>query len=68
MSRRLCAAAPFFTPPKNLRKNLHQLTIPLDSASRAIYIVLQERVALRRTRASRPEKGAIHEEKRQEGR
>jgi hypothetical protein len=30
--------------------------------------VLQERVALRRTRASRPEKGAIYEEKRQEGR
>jgi hypothetical protein len=30
--------------------------------------VLQERVALRRTRASRPEKGAIHEEESQEGR
>jgi len=30
--------------------------------------VLQERVALRRNRASRPEKGAIHEEENQEGR
>jgi hypothetical protein len=29
--------------------------------------VLQERVALRRNRASRPDKGAIHEEESQEG-
>jgi hypothetical protein len=42
--------------PINLRKSFRQPTIPLDSRSRAIYIVLQERVALRRTRASRPEK------------
>jgi hypothetical protein len=54
--------------PINLRKNFRQPTIPLDSRSRTIYIVLQERVALRRTRASRPEKGAIHEEESQEGR
>jgi hypothetical protein len=40
----------------------------LDSRSRTIYIVLQERVALRRNRASRPDKGAIHEEESQEGR
>jgi hypothetical protein len=30
--------------------------------------VLQERVTLRRNRASRPDKGAIHEEESQEGR
>lgn len=54
--------------PINLRKNFRQPTIPLDYRSRTIYIVLQERVALRRTRASRPEKGAIHEEESQEGR
>jgi hypothetical protein len=54
--------------PINLRKSFREPTIPLDSRSRTIYIVLQERVALRRTRASRPEKGAIHEEESQEGR
>jgi hypothetical protein len=55
------------TLPNKSRKILYQLTIPLDSRSRTIYIVLQERVALRRNRASRPEKGAIHEEESQEG-
>jgi hypothetical protein len=68
MEPRLYAAAHFFAPATNLRKNLHHFTIPLDSRFCTIYIVLQERVALRRNRASRPGKGAIHEEESQEGR
>lgn len=56
MEQRLYSAALFFAPATNLRKNFHQFTIPLDSRFCTIYIVLQERVALRRNRASRPEK------------
>jgi len=40
----------------NLQKNLHQLTILLTLAPAQFISCLQERVALRRNRASRPEK------------